>query len=184
MRLKQPVPSMPSTPPVYFLNRFPLTLYHSDSHRSSTCSNPSIAGLFVIQPGGCIYVPCSSAGFGPWVVDKVLHQFILSGNTDKPVSPHHVQHTLLASNAEGRMYTHPHAAIKHRFKGVIPQSGAVIPHITALHTQGPHGLDYREETYKPTHPTLPLCAVHLNTMSTRWTLYNVVGSSRRWWWWM
>lgn len=56
------------------------------------------------------------------------------------------------------MYTHTHAAIKYRFKVLSLSPGAVIPHITALHTQGPQGSDYREETYNPIHPTL-LCRV-------------------------
>lgn len=54
------------------------------------------------------------------------------------------------------MYIHTHAAIKYRVKVLLLCPGAVIPHITALHTQGPHCLDYRAETYNPIHPTL-LC---------------------------
>lgn len=58
------------------------------------------------------------------------------------------------------MYTCAHAAIKYRFKVLSLCPGAVIPHITALHTQGPHCSDYREETYNPIHLTL-LCCVYL-----------------------
>lgn len=54
------------------------------------------------------------------------------------------------------MYMRAHAAIKYQFKVLSLRPGAVIPHITALHTQGPHCLDYRAETYNPIHPTL-LC---------------------------
>lgn len=54
------------------------------------------------------------------------------------------------------MCTHTHVVIKYRFKALNLGPGAVIPHITALHTQGPHCLDYRKETYNPIHPTV-LC---------------------------
>lgn len=65
------------------------------------------------------------------------------------------------TEADACIHTHTHAAIKYRFMVLSFRPGAIIPHITALHTQGPHCSDYREETYNPIHPTL-LCCVCLS----------------------
>lgn len=49
--------------------------------------------------------------------------------------------------------THAHAAVKYQVKVLSHRPGAVIPCITALHTQGPRCSDYRAETYNSIRPS-------------------------------
>lgn len=49
-----------------------------------------------------------------------------------------IQHTQLVSSKTAKYrHAHAHAAIKYRFTVLSLSPGAVITHITALHTQGP-----------------------------------------------
>lgn len=87
-----------------------------------------------------------------WRVTVSIRQTTVSPNpTKRLVSTH--SSPFCPETAEDTC-THTHAAVKYPFKVLSLCHGAVITHITALHTQGPHCLDYRAETYNPVHSSL------------------------------
>lgn len=60
---------------------------------------------------------------------------------------------VLCGHAWCAVRIHAHAAVKYQVEVWSHSPGAIIPHITALHTQGPRCSDYRAETYNSIRPS-------------------------------
>lgn len=71
------------------------------------------------------------------------------------ISNSHPVACVLYSRAWWAERIYAHAAVKYEVKVLSHRPGAVIPHITTLHPQGPRCLDYRAETYNSIRPSLP-----------------------------
>lgn len=91
--------------------------------------------------------------FGPRCAPMPVNRTNNSVSAKWFISGAHSRHVCSQMQEDTCIYSH--AAIKYQVKVLLLCPGAVIPYITALHTQEPHCLDYRAETYNSIHPSSP-----------------------------